>query len=396
MKLILPLLLCGLLPCHAQQTQKPWQVPADFAAPDQKSVDMFAWQAFVALNWPAKEGVRGEPDTDKKIGDSGSTVWETFKTTDQIFLSGAKDPGPWNPAEKLKANAFAHRKMFSTSKISPALLGKLPELATQKLGGVQEAVGGTLTDQNGNLTYFERSTNELGYDYIRSNQFYNADVLAKASEVDFPDSTVNIKAAWKILEAKDPVDKFYTTTASINGEDKTMGLVGLHIVVKTPNAPQWVWATFEHVSNAPTFSNLGEGPYSYNNPECPPAKCPPNQSTEVDGKPTGKPTQVVREVTIYESAQNANQAWQKALQGTVWKNYELVGTQWPTVPNNPSLPTGRPQPTLLGNTTMETYIQRESSCLQCHSTAHSEADLRYDFSFYLMAAQKPDKNEENK
>lgn len=338
------------------------------------------------------------PDVSKKIGDPGTTVWETFKTTDQIFLAGAKDPGPWNSPNEKSQNGFAKRRLFSTSKISPTLLEILPKLASESLRSTDQAVGGTLTDQNGNLTYYERSTNELGYNYIRDNTFYNADVLAKASKVQFPDSTVNIKAAWKILTDKDPKDKFYSITASIGGSDVTVGLVGLHIVVKTPNAPQWVWATFEHVSNAPTFSNIGTGPYSYNNPSCPATNCPPNESTEVNGKPTGKPTQVVREVTIYESAQKENQAWQQKLAGTVWANYELVGAQWPTIPNNPSLPTGRPQPTLLGNTTMETYIQRESSCIQCHSTAHSatDSDLRYDFSFYLMAAQKPASDEQEK
>jgi hypothetical protein len=28
-----------------------------------------------------------------------------------------------------------------------------------------------------------------------------------------------------------------------------MGLVGMHIAVKTRSSPQWVWATFEHVDN---------------------------------------------------------------------------------------------------------------------------------------------------
>ena len=30
-----------------------------------------------------------------------------------------------------------------------------------------------------------------------------------------------------------------------------MGLVGLHIIIRTNSAPQWVWSTFEHVANAP-------------------------------------------------------------------------------------------------------------------------------------------------
>ena len=30
-----------------------------------------------------------------------------------------------------------------------------------------------------------------------------------------------------------------------------LGLVGLHIVMKTAQFPQWLWATFEQMNNAP-------------------------------------------------------------------------------------------------------------------------------------------------
>jgi hypothetical protein len=46
----------------------------------------FAWQEFVALNWPATAGQRDVPDTGQKFGAStGPLVWETFRGKVEIF-----------------------------------------------------------------------------------------------------------------------------------------------------------------------------------------------------------------------------------------------------------------------------------------------------------------------
>ena len=47
-----------------------------------------------------------------------------------------------------------------------------------------------------------------------------------------------------------------------------MGLVGLHIVQKTPIRPQWVWSSFEHIDNVPepgTTPSIGRR-FSFNDP----------------------------------------------------------------------------------------------------------------------------------
>lgn len=51
----------------------------------QRSADIFSWQEFIALNWPALAGSRGEPDPDKKIGDPGPRVWETWKEEYEVY-----------------------------------------------------------------------------------------------------------------------------------------------------------------------------------------------------------------------------------------------------------------------------------------------------------------------
>lgn len=54
----------------------------------------FAWQAFVALNWPA--GCDGKPLEEKKIGEDPKAprVWEFYNTPEQIFLPEGKNPSP--------------------------------------------------------------------------------------------------------------------------------------------------------------------------------------------------------------------------------------------------------------------------------------------------------------
>jgi cytochrome c len=84
--------------------------------------------------------------------------------------------------------------------------------------------------------------------------------------------------------------------------------------------------------------------------------------------------------------------------GSPLRYYELVGTQWPYPPaavaSHPAA-AGEPdtvfevEPPLLGNSTLETYIQPSSSCMGCHAVAASERTDRFvsaDFTFTLNDA----------
>jgi len=71
--------------------------PADIP-PNASQADavLYAWQSFVALNWPALSGRRGVPDPAKVIGQPGGVVWHTWKTPDEIFYPDGQAPPPWN------------------------------------------------------------------------------------------------------------------------------------------------------------------------------------------------------------------------------------------------------------------------------------------------------------
>lgn len=64
----------------------------------QKMFDLFSWQAFVGLNWPADDEGNPLPGT---IGSSpkSSRVWETYLSPSQIFKKGGAIPDKWGTSE---------------------------------------------------------------------------------------------------------------------------------------------------------------------------------------------------------------------------------------------------------------------------------------------------------
>jgi hypothetical protein len=382
----------------------PTDVPPN---PTQADAVRFAWQAFVAVNWPSLRLVRGAPDRNKMIGQPGEVVWHTWKAPEEVFYDDGRKPPPWNeyagvlPPEC--ASAGASRRDYLLRRTS-----KVPgDIANNALMAAKEVAGGTLTDQHGNLVHFDARMNKTIFETITAREYFNIEGQDRAKAISFPAGVMEVKAAWREIKADEPPQirlryfrrDAWVYTPAFGPAPATcvkaqVGLVGLHITQKTPSRPQWMWATFEQVDNVPRFglapAASGPIPYSFFNPACPPAQCVPNQSTEKNGVPTGIATQVTRIVNIGAAAQQANPAWQaalaKAVPGSAFQFYQLVDVQWPQRPVN--RPAGNPTPGLLANTTMETYIA-QSSCLNCHFTARTASGkLSSDYSFMLAEAHE--------
>ena len=69
-----------------------------------------------------------------------------------------------------------------------------------------------------------------------------------------------------------------------------------------------------------------------------------------------------------------SQSFRALLKGTVWENYVLLATQWPSDFASKTDPLGAPAPTYLANSTLETFSQGKvplasSSCMACHGNA---------------------------
>lgn len=419
MKTLLSVMLLGLasLPALAREEpqastlatqlncQPPTSAPAANAPQDQ--FDQYSWQMFVALNWPAQDGQRGTPNCNKQPGDSGYTVWQTYKTVSEIFLPGAANPGPWNSPLTARSLGIINIAALKNSSL---------------VNSIDQAVGGWLIDQAGNPTYYDISANQASYNYIVGNSFYNANVVSKASNISFPNGVIEIKSSWRILTPKDNASHYLTQIARVatfnNQGQRTgvteayLGLVGLHIITKVNGYPQWIWSTFEQIENVPPKAKVNgqwvDQPvsgtaYSYYNPLAPAAtlnQSPCNWQTQgtqlvcvpKPGTTFQTPNPLNRVTPIADATRwvNANYQANPGLQRSVLKYYQLITTQRPLMPNNPSNPLGQPTPALSANVTMESYIQPNSSCMNCHSMATPvKSPFKSDFSYLFKFANPP-------
>jgi hypothetical protein len=413
-----PIVLSPMIPGDVNVTATT--VSIDTFQPD---FDVYSWNTFIALNWPP--GPDGNADPSKKIGQNGDndTVWEHYRDVSDIFLPGGAKP-TWNgpvpvpPAcTTLNNGNLEVITQIGKNLLTPAVVSAMS----------QPFNTGPLIDQKGVFTRYQILVNKTMFDYILANTLYSKDgQKAFTPPVNFTSGSIDsngktllegaimVKTAWKVIAATDKArfhsqDVLIYTPASENPKYpavctmKTVGLVGMHIGHKTQSAPQWLWSTFEHVDNVPTDADVKSGKlkakYNYYNPKC--KTCKPNEVPPRPWDPTkisAFHSQIVRmnqfNLPIYASSAGARNAdAQKLLLGvskkSVWTNYQLVSTMWPT---DPKQPFGAPAPTFLANTTLETYIQGtvpnvSSNCIECHNNATMTVPVPSDFTYILQRAQ---------
>lgn len=386
---VLSLIVLLAYTCDNFETAGPkpaisWKVPTDvpggLAGKDfdkiQAAVNIFSWETFVAINWPALPNYAGVPDSSKSMNASGPRVWETWKEASEVYLPNGQKPAPWGQNDSIPGLKKGIKVLSRWSKSDEFLNDDLqPTKADSTLPG-------TLTDQKGNIVYYEIRLNETLFDYVVANQFYNANQQAQAKLISAPAGSMIIKAAWRQLEPGEGQNYLVVNAYVSDHPDRTkakyqlrrMGLVGLHVMHKTPSAPQWIWSTHEQVQNLSSIHP------SFYNPAC--DTCPINQQTE-----PGTPNQVKRTTPIAAATQALNKSIQASLSGAKLSHYELIGAQWPVPPatqdTNPST-VFTVVPSILANSTMETYIQNSSSCMGCHAMARSTNPDQFvsaDFSF---------------
>lgn len=413
------------------ETQPSYCLPADVCnptkqkpawAPGQASADNLAWQLFLAVNWPADPEQPGYPDTTSVPGaldPSGNgharTVWLDYPTADQLF---GVPPACSGPTLQMQA------------KLSDEFLAKSQPPGA--FGDVLEAGGGVLVDQNGKVVQFDIRVNRTEWEFIvNQNDYWKTGAslaalkqnlrrdyslppgdtpggfpAARVSEAGQPgiEGAMEIKAAWRELTAAEIAGgTYYTRSFAIDDdglpenrrcEQRTMGLVGLHILYQPAlfGNPEWVWATFEHRDNVPTAGiNEGATSFSFYDPSCTPVPTPaecaaytpgvsspdayrccpdlmlypttdelpaspaPNQIVRATNPtvstilPTGCTDQYVQSITTHFGADN------------VWRNYFLVSTQWPLRGSSTNFPFYDPGfeanfPCALGNTTLESFL----------------------------------------
>jgi len=361
------------------------QPPADICLPPNvpgvpfQFFDDFSWRSFIALVWPALNGQRGTPDTAKTVGGPGSRVFETYKELAEVFHNDGSGPSNWNDFDMPSQNGCNVQMAFGD--VVLASFSKFSNLGQASFGSLL----GPLVAQNQTYVRYLTSFNEPEFTAIQSGKWYLRANIAAAG-VTFTNGSIDVKSAWIDMSNKNP-QRFYTRTAwlldpqSGTCSQKLVGLVGLHIVQKTPSRPQWIWSTFEQMDNVPEAG--AQSPFNFNNgggttmPSSNPYKLNPLPL------PTPPPFNVSRIQQISTSTQSTNTSYQAALAGTPWQFYRLVMTQWPVCNNPPCNPTMRGTPgntfpgtgatTPFANTTLETFDQTSifTGCMACHNVTQT-------------------------
>jgi hypothetical protein len=182
----------------------------------------------------------------------------------------------------------------------------------------------------------ETRLNRATYEFVRTQCLFSVEgqqryakavADGKKPPIQFPPDSTEVKAAW--LDFSDPqgtgsstpipADK-QATYYTAEFEGKKYGLTALHIITKDLN--NWFWASFHH-KDVPIDDVKITTPDDYGPP--------------------------------------------KVVQGTVWENYQLGGTQ-----TDFTLPSG--EPTILSDHYVEFQFVR-SSCITCHALATISSEI---------------------
>jgi hypothetical protein len=426
------------------------EIPSDFFSPRvgpardlkglQQDFDVYSWETFIAINWPATAA--GTPDESRKIGDGTAgdylAVWESWRSVDTVFPP-QKEATPDPIWEHKGTPVLTPEEPFDT---------------------------GPLIDRNGRYALFDILMNQEMFEFIIKNSLYTTEGQQKYSKkvgnVVFPcgafkidsnnpqidpsknrlmdqrtgrplnDSTgsILIKAGWRQLSAKEVESGryFMRRLATADGPTptqgtKVLGLVGLHIVHKSEDVPEWNWSTFEQVDNVPTagttFAHSGNSFFNDTGSTLPINAPPPPPWNANETEPTSRRSRIVRQVPASDDTTKLNDKAHALLRkinsSTVWQYYDLISTQWPTRPArvlNVKTPSGEirknpdscnvakispndipggPAPVYLANSTTESYIQgripnTSSSCMECHANATTTDGGFSDFTYILARA----------
>jgi hypothetical protein len=276
----------------------PTDISGGAADADLTTAAMFAWQEFIALSWPAAEGTRDTADQDQRFGDAtftGPLVWETFRHKVEIYPGEGPPPG-FNPnTADFGYDTVPPQYTYKDGPVNPCPNQTPPatpawvNLDEISQIGLDSIFAGVLpSDPSADnsapqLIRFLAKANSVHYEYVvdPANNYWdhsenyqeavaNFEKVASANGtparlegrvIDFPDGTVEVKAAFRSLTTQEASSgRFYQTRVRYYEQDKsdpnracyveaTWGLVGLHIIHKTPTAPSFVFATFEQADN---------------------------------------------------------------------------------------------------------------------------------------------------
>ncbi|HMG07520.1 MAG TPA: hypothetical protein VK609_03370 [Mucilaginibacter sp.] len=331
-----------------------------------------------------------------------------------------------------------------------------------------QATNDALMAKNGALVYYLSFVNDVYAYYltgakngqINGSQFPTTAAardsicaIARANHVTLPDSNalaMELKTSWVEASTLSDPNNYVTVNASIPTYDTTnsaqwipkgekivkMALVGIHVVGSVAGHPEMVWATFEHLNNAPNAA------FQYIDTNNKTVTVPQEQGTNwlfnanaVDTpynvshmKAAGDTINAIATHTISPSNTLRTMPWGSAMDSVtnqqdkssaasnseiisinntihqllvgndIRKNYILIGATWT---DGGAAPTGISYgsdttagvsigTSVLANSTMETYFQgTTTSCLYCHSSGPANPLLLPDTLSHIYSRLQP-------
>ncbi len=365
----------------------------------------WAWQSFLYVTQAEAAG--------------GSPRFLAFKTPDEIFNS---QPPPRFP-EKLQESA-SERKLLQ---LAPRLEKEPDPVPSDSV--LQATSHGILVAKNGRAVYYSIHLNSVFENFVHDHNLTNATALHDFNgDTPFPIGTLELKASWMVVDDSVDTSKYFVTNAVISTLKKEgnrivvdtaatqqvkVALVGMHVVGEPEGHPEFVWATFEHIDNAPDLPS-GMTPtdatpvdssrdWTFYARGTSANKCNRKAILSLPPQPPGSqilspPTNVFRQFPFGgedhpdEQIIPLNNSVHSKLPANlnVWKNYKLIGATWLNKPaddfsvgknfgqlndSTPGIIAGEDR---LSNSTMETFLQDPSSknpsCFYCHRTEDEKRD----------------------
>ncbi|HKJ02893.1 MAG TPA: hypothetical protein VJ997_10575 [Longimicrobiales bacterium] len=410
-----------------------------------------------ALDWFPHATTR-EPDSGGFQGDSQCAF---HQWSWQAFLWLTQDDGTGRPRFMSFTRPGDLLGGAATKALFPRMAkSKTPEPLDEFL---QAGTDGIMTDQAGRPIYYSLYVDPVYERFVTSNNLTDpAALLAFDPARTFPDSALSLKASWRVVDEGEDVSGYFTMETDVYAlanrrgaividttrtASVTLALVGFHIAGRVKDHPEMIWATFEHVDNAPsvfTHENIGDAPgltdpvsdrdWTFYAAGTPRSQCNVNMASSParhldEASQTISPiTQVCREyrygnlptgdtTSAIERLAAANDANVASLNGhvldslatdDVWRNYPEVGAIWFTG-NDALVPgvsldglcvtgtlqgdecvdaSGQQTARLIGslrlsNSTIETFTQSQSTMYNCFRCHNTQQR------FHTAAAPRP-------
>lgn len=359
------------------------------------------------------------PFTDKNVSDTAFHLWSWQK-----FLSLTRSNSDKAPFENLiQVDNYGNK------------IGPIIELNDSTQAG-SDAV---LYDKSNRAVYYTIHFNQTMYDFQQKYQPVFAEIIQKYKTHNNPDSAIQaelkksgldtlnfpvgsyiLKTSWILASSLKSTEGYYVTNGFFPSDSNStkiekIALIGMHIIGRVYNHPEFIWATYEHEGLAPSYNwnkkgyptlneIISDKDYVFYNANTNFNNCPMNNMpcspAQFNSVFNIYPNGVVRsfvgeQYPNEEDKRNGTyivtlgQSVKKYLEKEkgVWKNYYYKGSAWLNAANsnfgpgnstignltNPSLKGAR----AISNITMETYTQLfttgiytggSMNCFGCHNT----------------------------